>query len=166
MTESEIGLATAITRQNAGVSRTFSEPGSVKWPAGTSVAEVILTPAMGSLANSAHVAAVAGIVRTITTANLNNVSGRLMSSFARPSVQLPAEGDPFSRGSAALAFNTPCRHAPVLRVYRDLVEPAAEALGASPTLSQKALMAVTAVRRASPGSSLTPRHLVGLPTHL
>jgi hypothetical protein len=44
MTESEVGLATATTRQNAGVSRAFEESGGVKEPAGMLVADVTVTP--------------------------------------------------------------------------------------------------------------------------
>jgi hypothetical protein len=57
ITESEVGFATATTRQNSGVSRELEELGGMKGPAVTFVDDEMTTLGKFNLVRSSHFAA-------------------------------------------------------------------------------------------------------------
>ena len=79
MTESDVGFATAITRQNSGISKEFDESGGVNLPAGMFVAEVIVTFGKFSFVRSSHLVALAWVGISIMHANKNTEASLRLS---------------------------------------------------------------------------------------
>src|SRR6516162_9170819 len=102
MTESDVGFATAITRQNSGISKEFDESGGVNFPAGMFVAEVMVTFGRFSFVRPSHLVALAWVGISIMHANKNTEASRGLCCSL---MVLPPRGVVFFAGAGTARSN-------------------------------------------------------------